>query len=81
MNAQQLHRGRGPLADLIRRHYGAQTILAQDLGVTNQTVTNWIKTRPAAIMKHAATIAASDRGITISDLLEAVEAHEKHLER
>lgn len=81
MNTKTRTRNHGPLSDLIRRHYGAQTVLAQDLGVTDQTISNWIARTPRAILKHAKTIETAGRGITIQDLITAVDDHEKHLQR
>lgn len=66
----------GPLADLIRNRYGSQAAFADEVGVTRQTVTNWIRHNPRAIMKHADHIA---RRATYADLLRAVESQTAHL--
>lgn len=42
----------------IHKHFGTITACASELGVTTQTVQNWIQRNPRGILKHAPEIIA-----------------------
>lgn len=41
-----------PLKKWIVHTYGSQRLLAEDIGVTSMTVTNWVTKNPEGILKH-----------------------------
>jgi transcriptional regulator with XRE-family HTH domain len=41
------------MRDYIKKHFGSQKQCAEELGVTEQTVSNWMKRNPRGILKHA----------------------------
>ena len=36
----------------IKKHYGTQLKMSKQLGISNQTVTNWIKSNPRGMLKY-----------------------------
>jgi hypothetical protein len=40
------------MKDFIKKHYGTQLKMSKQLGISNQTVTNWIKTNPRGMLKY-----------------------------
>jgi len=69
----------GPLVTFIRTHYGTSRAMADELGVTPQTVSNWLRTNPLQILKHCKAIQAS-RQLRASVIVKAAMAHRQHLE-
>lgn len=41
------------LKEYIKRMYGTQAKMATALGVTTNTVTNWVRSNPRQMLKHA----------------------------
>lgn len=70
---------RGPLVTFIRQHYGTSRAMADDLGVTPQTVSNWLRTNPLQILKHSKAIERS-RELRANVITKAALGHLKHLE-
>lgn len=67
------------LPAMIVRLYGTQRMMAKELGVTAQTVTNWVKRNPQPMMAHAYEIC--ERGITFDDLSEIIRGHARQLHK
>ena len=40
------------MRDFIKKHYGSQLRMSEKLGISNQTVTNWMKTNPRGMLKY-----------------------------
>ena len=36
----------------IKKHYGTQLRMSEQLGISNQTVTNWMKSNPRGMLKY-----------------------------
>ena len=69
---------RNELPALIVRLYGNQRAMADELGVTAQTVTNWVRKDPAPLLRHAPQITAT-REVTFEELVEVVNTHKEAL--
>ena len=68
------------MKDFIKKHYGSNIKLADDLGISNQTVTNWLKSNPRGMLKYLPEI------VTYADTTERqvvweVMLHEKEISR
>jgi predicted transcriptional regulator len=66
------------MRDFIKKHYGSQKKCAQELGVTEQTVGNWLRRNPRGILKHARQI-VEDKNTTYLQLHGEVEYREHEL--
>jgi len=42
----------------IKKHYGTQLSMSKQLGISNQTVTNWMKSNPRGMLKYIPEIVA-----------------------
>jgi hypothetical protein len=71
-------RSSGPLVRWIRQHYGNSRSLADALGVTPQTVSNWCTTTPLQVLKHLDTV-RRDRGADPQQLTKAALGQLKHI--
>jgi predicted transcriptional regulator len=67
------------MRDFIKKHYGSQKQCAAELGVTEQTVGNWVKRNPRGILKHAKKI-VNNKNTTYLQLHGEVEFREHELE-
>ena len=67
------------MRDFIKKHYGSQKQCAAELGVTEQTVGNWVKRNPRGILKHAKAI-IENKNTTYLQLHGEVEFREHELE-
>jgi transcriptional regulator with XRE-family HTH domain len=70
----------GPLVTFIRTHYGTSRAMAEELGVTPQTVSNWLRTNPLQILKHCKAI-EQGRELRASVIVKAALGHAEHLQR
>jgi len=66
------------MRDYIKKHFGSQKQCAEELGVTEQTVTNWMKRNPRGILKHAVEIVET-KNTTYLQLHGEVEYREHEL--
>jgi len=66
------------MKDYIKKHFGSQKQCAEELGVTEQTVTNWMKRNPRGILKHAKEIVET-KNTTYLQLHGEVEYREHEL--
>ena len=66
------------MKDFIKKHYGTQKECAAQLGVTQQTVTNWVRSNPRGILKHAKKI-VDEKNTTYLQLHGEVEYREHEL--
>ena len=64
----------------IRKHFSSQKQCAVELGVTQQTVTNWMKHNPMGILKHVNFIVAK-KDTTATELVSEVFHHKELLEQ
>lgn len=76
MGPHQIHEG---VKDYIRKHFGSQKQCAQELGVSEKTVGNWMKHNPSGILKHARQIVET-KNTTYLQLHGEVEYREHELE-
>jgi hypothetical protein len=67
------------MKDYIKKHYGSNVRMAKSLGVTNQTVTNWIKNNPRGMLKYLPEI-VEECNTSYHQLVFEVMYHEKTLE-
>jgi predicted transcriptional regulator len=67
------------MRDFIKKHYGSQKQCAAELGVTEQTVGNWVKRNPRGILKHSKEI-VKNKNTTYLQLHGEVEYREHELE-
>jgi|TARA_R110001592_G_scaffold53293_1_gene163391 hypothetical protein len=68
------------MKDFIKKHYGSNVKLADDLGISNQTVTNWIKSNPRGMLKYLPEI-VSKVDTTERQIVWEVMLHEKEISR
>ena len=68
------------LKHFIRKHYGTQKQCAQELGVTSNTVSNWLHKNPSGMLKHMRKI-VQDKDTTPTELMSEVYYHEGTLKR
>ena len=47
---------RSDFKEFIGKHYGTQTRMAKELGITTATINGWIKRNPRGILKYAPEI-------------------------
>jgi predicted transcriptional regulator len=66
------------MKEFIRKHFGSQKALAAELGVTEQTVGNWLRYNPRGILKHAKQI-VEENDITYLQLHGEVEYREHEI--
>lgn len=62
----------------IKKHYGTQLKMSEKLGISNQTVTNWMKTNPRGMLKYLPEIVSSV-DTTEREVVWEVMYHEKNL--
>ena len=60
----------------IKKHYGSQLSMSKKLGITNQTITNWMKTNPREMLKYLPEIVSS-ADTTEREVVWEVMYHEK----
>jgi DNA-binding XRE family transcriptional regulator len=65
--------------EFIGRHYGTQTRMAKDLGVTPETVRTWITKNPRGMLKHSPEIVC-EKNVTASQIVWEVMHHERYLQ-
>ena len=63
----------------IRLNYGTSRALADELGVTPQTVSNWLRSTPLQMLKHMKPITAS-RDVKPVDVTKAVLGQLHHIQ-
>lgn len=68
------------MKDFIKKHYGSNIKMANDLGISNQTVTNWIKSNPRGMLKYLPEI-VSKVDTTERQIVWEVMLHEKEISR
>ena len=68
------------MKDFIKKHYGSNIKMADDLGISNQTVTNWIKSNPRGMLKYLPEI-VSKVDTTERQIVWEVMLHEKEISR
>tara|TARA_R110002111_G_scaffold17689_2_gene44060 strand:+ start:2918 stop:3127 length:210 start_codon:yes stop_codon:yes gene_type:complete len=68
------------MKEFIKKHYGSNVKLADDLGISNQTVTNWIKSNPRGMLKYLPEI-VSKVDTTERQIVWEVMLHEKEISR
>lgn len=67
------------MRDFIKKHYGTQKQCAEELGVTEQTVGNWLRRNPRGILKHAKQI-VEQKNTTYLQLHGEVEYREHEIQ-
>jgi predicted transcriptional regulator len=68
------------MKDFIKKHYGSNVRMAQQLGITNQTVSNWLKSNPRGMLKYLPEIVKTSN-TTESQVMWEVMFREKELSR
>ena len=68
------------MKDFIKKHYGSNIKMADDLGISNQTVTNWLKSNPRGMLKYLPEI-VSKVDTTERQIVWEVMLHEKEISR
>ena len=68
------------MKDFIKKHYGSNIKMADDLGISNQTVTNWLKSNPRGMLKYLPEI-VSKVDTTERQVVWEVMLHEKEISR
>jgi len=66
------------MKDYIKKHFGSQKQCAEELGVSEKTVGNWMKNNPSGILKHARQIVET-KNTTYLQLHGEVEYREHEL--
>tara|TARA_R110000772_G_C13097031_1_gene419263 strand:- start:412 stop:621 length:210 start_codon:yes stop_codon:yes gene_type:complete len=66
------------MKQFIKKHYGTQLNMSNKLGITNQTITNWIKYNPRGMLKYIPEI-VSLVDTTEREIVWEVMYHEKIL--
>lgn len=69
----------GPLHQLIKSHYGSQARFAEEIGVTQTSVSNWTTRHPSSILKYQDEILGSGHQVTRRDLISAVKGQERYI--
>jgi|LauGreDrversion4_2_1035121.scaffolds.fasta_scaffold00323_27 hypothetical protein len=59
---------------MIRSVYGTQARMAEQLGVSAMTVTNWVQRNPLPMLKHTKAISGTGR-VTITEVVDVVLRH------
>ena len=62
----------------IKKHYGTQLKMSEKLGISNQTITNWMKTNPRGMLKYIPEI-VSTVDTTEREIVWEVMYHEKNI--
>ena len=62
----------------IRKHYGTQKRMADDLGITTAAINKWINVNPRGMLKYTPEI-VKYKNVTASQVVWEVMFHEKHL--
>ena len=75
MGPDQIHQA---VKEFIKKLYGTQKECAAQLGVTEQTVGNWVRHNPRGILKHAKQI-VQDKDTTFLQLYGEVAYREHEL--
>ena len=73
-----MKRNRSDFKEFIGKHYGTQTRMAKELGITTATINGWIKRNPRGILKYAPEI-VKDKNVTASQIVWEVMHHERIL--
>jgi DNA-binding XRE family transcriptional regulator len=66
------------MRSFIKKHYGTQLRMSKHLGISNQTVTNWMKSNPRGMLKYIPEIVSSV-DTTERQVVWEVMFHEKQL--
>ena len=66
------------MKEFIRKHWGTNKACAAELGVTEQTIGNWIRYNPRGILKHAKQI-VEENDISYLQLHGEVEFREHEI--
>jgi len=66
------------MRQFIKKHYGTQLRMSKQLGVSNQTVTNWMKSNPRGMLKYIPEI-VSGVDTTEREVVWEVMFHEKDI--
>ena len=66
------------MRDYIKKHFGSQKQCAEELGVSEKTVGNWMTKNPSGILKHARQIVET-KNTTYLQLHGEVEYREHEL--
>ena len=64
------------MRSFIKKHYGTQLRMSKQLGISNQTVTNWMKSNPRGMLKYIPEI-VSKVDTTEREIVWEVMFHEK----
>lgn len=64
------------MRQFIKKHYGTQLRMSKQLGISNQTVTNWMKFNPRGMLKYIPEI-VSNVDTTEREVVWEVMYHEK----
>ena len=73
-----MKKNRSDFKEFIGTHYGTQTRMAKELGITTATINGWIKRNPRGILKYAPEI-IKDKNVTASQIVWEVMHHERIL--
>lgn len=66
------------MRQFIKKHYGTQRKMSDELGISNQTITNWIKTNPRGVLRYLPEI-VSNIDTTAMEVVWEVMHHERFL--
>tara|TARA_R110000824_G_scaffold182929_2_gene363934 strand:+ start:656 stop:865 length:210 start_codon:yes stop_codon:yes gene_type:complete len=66
------------MRQFIKKHYGSQLRMSEKLGISNQTITNWMKTNPRGMLKYIPEI-VSTVDTTEREIVWEVMYHEKNI--
>jgi|TARA_R110000803_G_scaffold114900_1_gene183342 DNA-binding XRE family transcriptional regulator len=64
------------MRSFIKKHYGTQLRMSKQLGISNQTITNWMKSNPRGMLKYIPEI-VSKVDTTEREIVWEVMFHEK----
>tara|TARA_R110001583_G_scaffold8832_1_gene41742 strand:+ start:2858 stop:3091 length:234 start_codon:yes stop_codon:yes gene_type:complete len=65
------------LKAMITQIYGSQKAMSVELGVTPQTVTNWMRQDPTPLLKYSAEIAGTGK-VSYKELVMIVQEHKNY---
>tara|TARA_R110002012_G_scaffold320661_1_gene544911 strand:+ start:388 stop:597 length:210 start_codon:yes stop_codon:yes gene_type:complete len=66
------------MRQFIKKHFGTQLNMSNTLGISNQTITNWVKTNPRGMLKYIPEI-VSRADTTEREVVWEVMFHEKKI--
>jgi hypothetical protein len=66
------------MRQFIKKHFGTQLNMSNSLGISNQTITNWVKTNPRGMLKYIPEIVSS-ADTTEREVVWEVMFHEKKI--